>query len=379
MLKSLKGKIYLGVIVFTVVVIVLVGLVWWNFGASRADLPPVSSTAADSGDSDEAPLAAPLAQGLEIPWALGFLPDGSLIFTERAGRVRLIDRQEGLLAEPLLVIEEVAHRGEGGLLGIAVHPDFANNHFIYLYHTYQADDSLANRVVRFRLEDSTLRDRQILIDGIPGANIHNGGRIKFGPDELLYITTGDAASPDMAQDRDSLDGKILRVNDDGSIPPENPFPGSPVYSYGHRNPQGLAWDARCRLWATEHGSSATDELNLIEAGRNYGWPIIRGDEEVSGLESPVAHSDRDTWAPSGMASYDGSLFFTGLRGQSLYQATIKNGDVTLSRHLRGRFGRLRDVVIGPDNLLYILTNNRDGRGIPTAEDDQIIRINPEKL
>ena len=158
-----------------------------------------------------------------------------------------------------------------------------------------------------------------------------------------------------------------------------PFPGSPVYTFGHRNPQGLAWDAQGRLWATEHGSNATDELNLIEPGNNYGWPIIRGDEKTRGLEVPVIHSGGETWAPSGLAFLDGSLFFAGLRSQSLYEAVIENKTVILRRHLNKNFGRLRDVVVGPDNLLYLLTSNRDGRGIPAADDDQIIRINHEKF
>ncbi len=375
MVKSAKKKANFIIIIIVVILVVLSGLIWWNFDAGRlTELPP-----APSAGNKDAPLATSVAKKLEMPWALDFLPDGSIVFTERPGRVRLIDAQEGLLPEPLLTIDEVAHRGESGLLGVAVHPDFANNHFIYVYYTYQGDENLANRVVRFRQEDRTLLDKKIIIDNIPAASNHNGGRIKFGPDGLLYITTGDASVADLAQDRNSLAGKILRLKDDGTIPLNNPFPDSPVYSFGHRNPQGLAWDAQGRLWATEHGSSATDELNLIEPGNNYGWPIIRGDEEAPGLESPVIHSGRETWAPSGLAFLDGSLFFAGLRGQSLYQAVIENQTVILSRHLNKSFGRLRDVVIGPDNLLYLLTSNRDGRGVPTANDDQIIRINPEKL
>lgn len=392
-MKFVSGKAYLGIIVMAIVLAVLAGLIWWNFRASRLvdlpsvppaappaevpvleDIPPVAAPALE-----DIPLAVSLAQKLEIPWALAFLPDGSIVFTERAGRVRLIDAREGLLAEPLLTVGETAHRGEGGLLGIAVHPDFTNNHFIYLYYTYQGSESLANRVVRFSKKDNALLDGKTILDNIPAAANHNGGRIKFGPDGMLYVTTGDASLADLAQDRDSLAGKILRLKDDGTIPPDNPFPGSPLYSLGHRNPQGLAWDSQGRLWAVEHGASATDELNLIKPGHNYGWPVIRGDETETGLESPLIHSGQETWAPSGLTFFDGTLFFVGLRGQSLYQAVIKNEGVTLQRHLDRNFGRLRDVVIGPDNMLYILTSNRDGRGLPAAEDDQIIRINPGKL
>jgi len=364
-------------------VVVLTGSFSCDFaGESPADLPTVPPTAeppADNAVIEDISLAAYLAQGLEIPWAMDFLPDGSIVFTERPGRIRLVDAREGLLPEPLLTINEVVHQGEGGLLGIVVHPDFLNNRSIYVYYTYQGPDGLANRVVRFRKHERTLRAKQIIIDNIPAAPNHNGGRLKFGPDGLLYVTTGDASIPDSAQDLGSLAGKILRLKDDGTIPSYNPFPDSPVYSLGHRNPQGLAWDAQRRLWATEHGSSATDELNLIEPGKNYGWPIIRGSGKTTGLEAPVIHSGEETWAPSGLAFLDGSLFFTGLRGQSWYEVVIGDETIMLSCHLNGNFGRLRDVVVGPDSLLYLLTSNRDGRGAPTAGDDQIIRINPEKL
>ncbi len=370
----------------TIILLITAGLIWWNFRAERlTDLPPVPAPPAPpaaeppvkNGVSPDIPLASVVANKLEIPWALDFLPDGSLVFTERPGRVRFIDTREGLLAEPLLVIGEVARSGEGGLLGIAVHPDYAKNQFIYVYYTYREGRNLANRVVRFRKQGKTLVDKSVIIDNIPGANIHNGGRIKFGPDGLLYITTGDASTRNLAQDKNSLAGKILRLTGDGAVPASNPFPGSPVYSFGHRNPQGLAWDDRGRLWVTEHGSSATDEVNLIRPGKNYGWPIIRGDEQSSGLESPVIHSGGETWAPSGVAFFNGSLFFAGLRGQTLYQLVIE--PVTLQRHLSKNFGRLRDVVAGPDNFLYLLTSNRDGRGVPTGDDDQVIRINPGKL
>jgi len=258
--------------VVIVFVVLLIGLTWWNFFANRQDGIPQVPPPPENESIEDAPLAASVAKKLDIPWALDFLPDGSIIFTERAGRIRLIDIREGLLPDPLLTIDEVEHTGEGGLLGIAVHPDFTQNQFIYVYYTYRDGAGLANKVVRFRMQDRDLLDEKLVIDGIPGASIHDGGRIKFGPDRLLYITTGDAAVSDSAQDKNSLAGKILRLNDEGIVPENNPFPGSPVYSFGHRNPQGLAWDDKGRLWATEHGSQAYDELNLIEPGKNYGWP-----------------------------------------------------------------------------------------------------------
>ncbi|SNQ62817.1 PQQ-dependent sugar dehydrogenase [Candidatus Methanoperedens nitratireducens] len=377
--SSNKKLLTVAVIVF---VILIIGMVWWSFLANRPgaspQIEPLVPATPDNKSTGDVPLAASVAKNLDTPWALDFLPDGSIIFTERDGRIRLIDAREGLLVNPLLTIDEVAPTGEGGLLGIAVHPDFSQNPFIYVYYTYQNGSGLANKAVRFRMQDRSLLDEKLIIDSIPAASIHDGGRVKFGPDGLLYITTGDAAASNSAQDKNSLAGKILRLNDNGTIPETNPFPGSPVFSFGHRNPQGLAWDDKGRLWATEHGSQAYDELNLIEAGKNYGWPDIRGDEKAQGLVSPVLHSGTDTWAPSGIAYFNGSLFFTGLRGQSLFEVIIGEKP-NLRRHLDRDFGRLRDVVVGPDNFLYILTSNRDGRGVPAGDDDRIIRINPGKL
>lgn len=381
-IKNKKLILSAGVVIF--VVFFLIGWIWWNFlGGRITNLPqaiPLNTGLPVKREIlEELPLAASIAKNLETPWALDFLPNSSIIFTERPGRIRFVDVKEGLLPEPLLTIDEVAHIGEGGLLGITVHPDFIKNQFIYIYYTYQNDKDLANQVVRFKKQDRNLVNKKIIIDNIPGAVNHNGGRIKFGPDGLLYIATGDALISDLAQDKNSLAGKILRLKDNGSIPANNPFPDSPVYSFGHRNPQGLAWDKQGRLWATEHGAIATDEINLIEPGKNYGWPIILGEKKAEGLEVPVIQSGGKTWAPSGVAFLEDSLFFAGLRGQSLYEAKIKEKQITLQQHLYKKFGRLRDVVLGQDGFLYLLTSNRDGRGIPIADDDQIIRINPKKL
>jgi glucose/arabinose dehydrogenase len=347
----------------------------------ETDLPLVNNLS--SGSDDDYPLASVIADDLEIPWSLDFLPDGSIIFTERPGRIRLIDIEECLLPEPLETIGEVAHTGEGGLLGITVHPDFEDNHFIYVYYTYREDDRLYNKVVRYTEENRELTDAQVIIDSIPGGGNHNGGRISFGPDGLLYITTGDAGEDSLAQDPDSLAGKILRIADEGDIPEDNPLQDSPVYTLGHRNPQGLAWDEQGRLWATEHGPTTRDELNLIEAGKNYGWPEITGDESASDMESPIIHSGMQTWAPSGATYLNGSVFFAGLRGQSLYEASIgpdnDSDSVELQEHFNGEFGRLRDVVTGPDGNLYILTSNQDGRGRPVSGDDRMIRINVSKM
>jgi glucose/arabinose dehydrogenase len=371
--------------IFLIVIISLVTLMGSGCldSQDQTELPEAGNLSSDSGNSSEQPVAVVLAEDLEVPWSLDFLPDGSIIFTERSGNVRFIDPEQGLLDQALLRIDEVSSTGEGGLLGVTVHPDYENNSFIYLYYTYTEEGALSNKVVRYTYQDNELIEDQLIIDNIPASGIHNGGRIKFGPDGMLYITTGDAGQSSLAQDPDSLAGKILRLNDNGDVPEDNPFENSPVYTLGHRNPQGLAWDEQGRMWATEHGSSAHDELNLIGAGNNYGWPQIIGDETAEDMVSPVIHSGEDTWAPSGAAYLNGSVFFAGLRGESLYEASIDQDaeavSVGLQSHFTGEFGRLRDVVAGPEGNLYLLTSNRDGRGDPVSTDDRIIRINVSKL
>ena len=351
----------------------LVGaLYWWNQSQAPVE-PPETEPDGEVGGG----MAVVLAGGLDIPWGLAFLPHGSMLVTERPGRIRLYDAEKGLLDNPLVVVGDVVHRGEGGLLGIAVHPEFPEQPYVYVYYTYQEAQALANCVVRYTLVGDNLGNRQVLLAGIPGANIHNGGRLKFGPDGFLYVMTGDASVPERAQEVGSLAGKILRLADDGSIPADNPFPDSLVYSLGHRNPQGLAWDDEGRLWSTQHGQSTTDEVNRIRPGANYGWPVIRGDESAQGLESPFLHSGRDTWAPSGLVHVDGSLFFAGLRGGSLFEVQLPSA--VLLRHLQGEFGRVREAVVGPDGGLYLLTSNRDGRGTPAADDDRLIRVDMDQL
>ena len=319
------------------------------------------------------------ADTLEIPWGIAFLPGGDMLATERPGillRISDGDRTEH-------IITGVHHRGEGGLLGVVLHPNFSVNHFVYLYLTALEDGRITNRVERYRLEDDQLTDRFVIIDSIPGAQYHDGGRIAFGPDGYLYITTGDAGTEMNAQDTDSLAGKILRVRDDGSIPEDNPF-GNAVYSYGHRNPQGLTWDDQGVLWSTEHGRSGVrsgfDELNRIEKGGNFGWPIIQGDLTDEHMISPVLHSGPSTtWAPASAAYIDGRIFFGGLRGETLYAVTIDTEDPVLEEYFTHTYGRLRDVHLGPDGLLYFTTSNRDGRGNPEANDDRIMRVDPALL
>ncbi len=342
-----------------------------------APVSPIPPTASSSGTTVRGPEV--VADSLEIPWDIAFLPSGDLLVTERPGRLLRIgsDRKS-------YPIEGVRHVGEGGLLGVALHPQFASNGFVYLYITTRAGQGLSNRIERYRLDDDRLTDRTDIFTGIPGAQYHDGGRIAFGPDGMLYATTGDAGDEDAAQQTGSLAGKILRIADDGSIPADNPF-GNAVWSYGHRNAQGLSWDPQGRLWSTEHGrsglASGYDELNLIEKGGNYGWPVIEGPETRDDMRAPILQSGaQSTWAPASAAFYEGSVFFGGLRGEALYEAVLNDtGMPVLRTHLQGEYGRIRTVGLGPDGLLYLTTSNRDGRGRANEDDDKIIRIDPETL
>jgi len=320
-----------------------------------------------------------VAQNLEIPWALDSLIDGRLIVTERNGNVRLVDVESKKVSNPILQIP-VNNRGEGGLLGTAVHnPNYLEPIKIFFYYTYEVSgNNTLNRVVRYDYDGKKLIEEKIIVDRIPGSSNHNGGRIKFGPDGFLYITTGDAQEPSLAQNKNSLAGKILRVDIDGNPAPGNPF-NTRVYSYGHRNPQGLAWDSSGRLWETEHGNNATDEINIIIKGANYGWPTITGDQKKSGMQSPFAQSGLETWAPAGAVFYNNSLFFGGLKGQALFELKVENGNAIITKHFFGEFGRIRDVIVGPYNLLYITTSNHDGRGNPVGTDDRILKIDPSQL
>lgn len=317
-----------------------------------------------------------IAENLQIPWEIAFLPTGEMLVTQRPGKLLLVDRTTNLIAE----IEGVEHVGEGGLQGMAIHPKYNESNFIFLYLTSKDSGKLINRVERYRLLDGKLQDKTVIMDAISGASFHDGGRVEFGPDGYLYIATGDAGKTQLSQDKSSLNGKILRVDAEGNPPSDNPF-GNEIYSIGHRNVQGLAWDDKGKLWSTEHGPSGLqsgfDEVNLIRSGENYGWPDIKGDETTLGMQNPEIHSGADdTWAPAGAAYWDGSLFFGGLRGEALYEFSSLEGIPEIKAHFKGEFGRIRAVVLGPDEYIYISTSNTDGRGQSRSGDDKIIRINP---
>jgi len=325
-----------------------------------------------------------LVDALSVPWDIQKIAEGEWLITERSGILtHLKEKGESIR---VAILSQIAQEGESGLLGIVLHPQFKENKWIYLYQTIQDANGggFSNQVVRFRYNEGVLEDEVTIVEDIPGAIYHDGGRIAFGPDGYLYITTGDATQEDLAQDLSSLAGKILRVSDSGDIPLDNPF-GTRVYSYGHRNPQGLAWDDEGNLWSTEHGRSGLrsgmDELNRIIPGGNYGWPVIEGDEIQEGMIPPVLHSGPDvTWAPGGLSHKDGHLFWGGLRGQSLYQARIDGKKASLeSVSFQEKYGRLRTTWIDQEeNILYVLTSNDDGRNPKGNSPDKIIRFSLEE-
>lgn len=322
-----------------------------------------------------------IAEKLTVPWEIVFLPDGDLLVTERNGTIAVVSNGFTQRHE----IQNTEAVGEGGLLGMVLHPDYKNNKWIYVYQTTREQGALKNRILRFVYDNRVFNDQTTILDNIPANNYHNGGRLEFGPDAKLYVTTGDAGNGDLSQNINSLAGKILRLNDDGSTPDDNPF-GNAVWSYGHRNSQGLAWDDLGRLWATEHGRSGAlsgyDELNVIEKGKNYGWPIIQGNGKRVGMEAPEQHSGSDnTWAPAGMTYLNNRLYFAGLRGRSMYVVHFdEDGELyTIVQHPRLDTGRLRAVKTGSDGYIYVTTSNTDGRGEPNENDDLIIKYSPNNF
>ncbi|MBI2134663.1 PQQ-dependent sugar dehydrogenase [Candidatus Woesearchaeota archaeon] len=303
-----------------------------------------------------------IAENLDTPWAIDFLPDGRVIFTERHGRASILDDGKIKVVGNINASEV----SESGLLGIAVDPEFGDNRFVYFYYTHEN----GNRVSRFVLNEN-LEDELVLLDNIPNARFHDGGRIKFGPDGKLYITTGDATNPSSAQDTKSLAGKILRMNKNGTVPEDNPF-GNYVYSYGHRNPQGIAWH-NSKLYASEHGPTRNDEINIIAKGQNYGWPA-QCDESPNYLD-PIRCYTEFTLAPAGIAFYNDDLYVAALRGTQLRRIVFddERKTILMEEELFSSMGRIREAV-EHNGYLYFSTSNKDGRGIPASNDDKIIRI-----
>ncbi len=311
-----------------------------------------------------------IVENLEVPWEMVFLSDKNLLITERTGKLILVE--EGVKSE--ITIPNVRAVGEGGLLGLALDPNFSNNKYIYLYLTTEGNNGPVNKVNRYTFSEKSLNNKLNILDNIPAGTIHNGGRIKFGPDNYLYITTGDAGIPDLAQDLNSLAGKILRIEKDGSIPPGNPF-SNEIYTYGHRNPQGLTWDSKGNLWATEHGPTANDEINVIYSGQNYGWPEITGEETANNMETPTLTSGSNfTWAPAGITYLNGRIYFGGLRSQTLFSINPEEEPLNTTSKIENIYGRIRIVTKDQNDNLYIGTSNLDGRGNPEGDDDKIVKI-----
>jgi glucose/arabinose dehydrogenase len=312
-----------------------------------------------------------VASGLAVPWGLAYLPDGSALVVERDSS-RILQLRPGQSPQVIGTVPGVVPGGEGGLLGLAVSPTYASDQWVYAYFTAASD----NRIVRFRL--NALQTQQVLVSGLAKATIHNGGRIAFGPDGMLYAGVGDAGTTSNAQNLNSRNGKILRMTATGGVPAGNPFANSLVYSYGHRNVQGLAWDAQGRLWATEFGQNTWDEVNLVVAGGNYGWPTVEGIANNPQFRDPLVQWTTAEASPSGAAIVGNTLFGAALRGTRLWLVPLNGsgGVGTPTAQLQGQFGRLRTVTLGPDGWLWVATSNRDGRGTPAATDDRVLRFPP---
>jgi glucose/arabinose dehydrogenase len=380
--------------------------------ANPKPFPKVAPTATPTAAATPAATLAPpqplhfkvdtVAGGLQVPWSIAFVPGGDMLVTERPGRVRLISDGQ-LQPQPVLTLNVVSASGsESGLLGIALHPKFPNPADVYVYYTYSKGGQATNRVSRFHYAAGRLTGEQVVLDNIPGgACCHFGGRIGFGPDGMLYVTVGDGQQPWRAVDSSLPNGKVLRIADDGSIPADNPFPGSPVWAYGFRNPEGLAWDGAGRLYVSNNGPTGefglfhNDEIDLVQRGGFYGWPVKAGSTPAGRPQDygnppdripPVAESGNSvTWAPSGLAVYSPSrteqptLLVATLAGQALRRFFLdpaNPGHSTSQEVVLNGYGRLRDAATGPDDCVYVLTSNRDGRGAPQAGDDRVLRLCP---
>lgn len=327
----------------------------------------------DNQDRKETKGIETVAQGLDTPWSIA-RSDDVFYLSERPGKIIKIYGNKKT-EQQVDLEKDVSTAAEAGLLGFVLAPDFKDSQEAYAYYTYE-DNGQFNRIVKLKLENDTWKEEEVLIDKIPSGQYHHGGRLKIGPDDKLYATTGDASDEQNAQDKDSLGGKILRINLDGSKPKDNPMSNSYVYSYGHRNPQGLVWTPDGQMFASEHGNQANDEINEIKKGHNYGWPVIEGNEENNNMETPIFTSGSDdTWAPSGIAFKDGIIYSAALRGESIMKFDVEKDEM---KKVATKYGRIRDVYI-VNNDLYFVSNNTDGRGNPSKNDDKMYKVSLSQL
>jgi glucose/arabinose dehydrogenase len=344
-------------------------------GTGSSSAPRATETAAPAKGSVK--VVRTVTEGLKSPWGLAPLPEGGLLVSSRdEGTITRVDEKTGKKTE-LGQVPGVAPAGEGGLLGIALSPAYASDHMIYAYFTTASD----NRIVRMLYDEKKPSGEQLgapdtIFKGIPKGMIHNGGRIAFGPDRMLYAGAGETGDRGQAQDTKALGGKILRMTPDGDPAPGNPFDNSVVYSYGHRNVQGLAWDDKQRLWASEFGQDTWDELNQIKPGDNYGWPVVEGKNDDPKYHNPVAQWHTDQASPSGIAYAEGSIWMAGLRGQRLWRIPLKGTEAAAAPQafLKGEYGRLRTVVAAGGDKLWLVTSETDGRGSPGKGDDRILEL-----
>jgi glucose/arabinose dehydrogenase len=342
---------------------------WTLALAAAAVLSACGGSEGSEGQAEDAAARSTIATGLQVPWGIAFLPNGDALVAERTtGRIVRIRRRSHRKQVVMRVPGVDVGAGEGGLLGLAVSPRYRRDRLVYAYFTSQSD----NRIVRFRL-GGALRP---VLTGLERGVIHDGGRIAFGPDGKLYAGVGETGQASLAQDLDSQNGKILRMNADGSVPRDNPFPGSRVWSLGHRNVQGLAWDRSGRLWATEFGQDRFDEINLIRKGRNYGWPVVEGKGDTRGgrFTNPLVTWPTDESSPSGAGIAHGNMYVGALQCQCVWRVPLRGSHTGTPRRMLTGFGRIRTVVRAPDGALWVSTSNRDGRGSPNDGDDRIIRL-----
>ncbi|MFC9683699.1 PQQ-dependent sugar dehydrogenase [Streptomyces sp. NPDC056948] len=352
-------------------------------GASPGRTTPQSSAPPGKAAEETPPakgsvkVVRTVAEGLDSPWGLAPLPGGGLLVSSRDdGTIVRVDEKTGKKTE-LGEVPGVSAAGEGGLLGIALSPDYASDHMVYAYFTSASD----NRIVRMLYDEKKPSGEQLgapdtVFKGIPKGFIHNGGRIEFGPDKMLYAGTGESGDTGLSQDKDSVGGKILRLTPEGEPAPGNPFSGSPVYSYGHRNVQGLAWDTNQRLFASEFGQDTWDELNAIKPGDNYGWPEAEGKSGDGDFHNPIDQWTTAEASPSGIAYAEGSIWMAGLRGKRLWRVPLNGTEASAEPQafLDGEYGRLRTVVPAGGDRLWLVTSNTDGRGSPKDGDDRILEV-----